>query len=299
MEAQTSILKHATGERVPISTHSVTSADGTRIGYRSLGHGPGVVLVHGTMSSGQNHIQLAEALADAFTVIVPDRRGRGLSGPYRGNEQIQTEVEDLNAVLAETDAHHVFGVSSGAIILLQAALSLPVIRKAAIFEPPLFDDASAPTALLTQFDAEISQGRVADALVTAMKGAKMGPPAFSMLPRALLVPLTSRFLASRDGNSSDGYVPMRDLAPTMHYDFRLVAETSGTLDRFRAIQAETLLLGGSKSPAYLKAALGRLEMVLPEARRIEIQGVDHAASWNSDIGGKPERVAEELRRFFA
>jgi len=47
------------------TTGSVTSKDGTTIGYRQLGHGPGVVLLHGMMSSGQNHMQLAEALADA------------------------------------------------------------------------------------------------------------------------------------------------------------------------------------------------------------------------------------------
>jgi pimeloyl-ACP methyl ester carboxylesterase len=299
MEAQASVAKVAPLGTVPISMHSITSADGTRIGYRSLGHGPGVVLVHGTMSSGENHIQLAEALADAFTVIVPDRRGRGLSGPYRGVEGIQSEVDDLDAVLAETDAHYAFGVSSGAIILLQAALSLPAIRKVAIFEPPLFDDDAAPTAILARFDAEIARGRVAEALVTAMKGARMGPPIFGLLPRWLLVRLTSRFMASQDAHASGSYVPMRALAPTMHYDFRLVAELSGKLESLRAIETETLLLGGSKSPAYLKAALDRLETVLPEARRVELQGVGHAASWNSDIGGKPEPVAEELRRFFA
>jgi pimeloyl-ACP methyl ester carboxylesterase len=300
MEAQARTGTHSTvAGRTLISTNSVTSADGTTIGYRRVGQGPGVVLVHGTMSSGQNHTQLAEALADVFTVIVPDRRGRGLSGPYRGDERIQSEVEDLGAVLAATGAHRVFGVSSGAIILLQAALTLPAIQKAAVFEPPLFDDAALPAALSTRFDAEIAQGRLAEALVTAMKGAQMGPAAFGILPRWLLVRLTGRFMKSQDGHTSGDYVPMRALAPTMRYDFRLVAEMSGKFESFRAIQAETLLLGGSKSPAYLKAALGRLATVLPEARRVELPGVDHAASWNSDVGGKPERVAEELRRFFA
>jgi pimeloyl-ACP methyl ester carboxylesterase len=300
MEAQASTGTHSTVTgRMLISTDSVMSADGTTIGYRRLGHGPGVVLVHGTMSSGQNHIQLAEALADIFTVIVPDRRGRGLSGPYRGDEGIQSEVEDLAAVLAATGAHAVFGVSSGAIILLHAALTLPAIQKAAFFEPPLFDDATTPTALSTRFDAEIADGRLADALVTAMKGAEMGPAMFGVLPRWLLVRLTTRFMASQDGESSGDYVSMRALAPTMRFDFRLVAETSGMFESFRAIQAETLLLGGSKSPAYLKAALGRLETVLPETRRVELPGLGHAASWNSDIGGQPERVADELRRFFA
>jgi pimeloyl-ACP methyl ester carboxylesterase len=281
------------------TTGSVTSRDGTTIGYRRLGQGPGVVLVHGTASSGYNHLQLAEGLADAFTVIVPDRRGRGLSGRYGEHDGIQQEVENLDALLAETGANNVFGVSSGGIICLQAALALPAIHKAAIYEPPFFRDDSVPQALLKRFDAEMAQGRVAAALITAMKGAQMGPPIFNALPRRLAERITSAFMASEVRKVTGGYVSMRALAPTMHYDFQLVAEMSGTLGTFRAIQAEVLLLGGSKSPTYLKAALADLEKILPEVRRIELPGLDHAASWNQDRGGRPEPVAQQLRRFFS
>jgi hypothetical protein len=83
----------------------VVSADGTTIGYRQLGGGPGIVVLHGSMSSGYYHLQLAEALADAFTVYLPDRRGRGLSGPYRRSDGIEQEAGDLDAVLAATAGH--------------------------------------------------------------------------------------------------------------------------------------------------------------------------------------------------
>ena len=73
-----------TGEARPYTTGSVTSADGTRVGYRRFGRGPGVVLVHGGMQAAQNFSALAVELSDAFTVVVPDRRGRGLSG-FRGS----------------------------------------------------------------------------------------------------------------------------------------------------------------------------------------------------------------------
>jgi pimeloyl-ACP methyl ester carboxylesterase len=63
------------------SSGSVTSADGTRIGYRQVGRGPGLVLVHGGGQAAQNLMQLAWSLSDEFTVCVPDRRGRGSSGP--------------------------------------------------------------------------------------------------------------------------------------------------------------------------------------------------------------------------
>jgi hypothetical protein len=106
-------------------------------------------------------------------------------------------------------------------------------------------------------------------------------------------------LSREDKDGSGGYVPVRALAPTLHDDFQLVAASSGTLERFAALQADVLLLSGSKSPTYLKAALDDLEAVLPQRSRVELPGLDHAASWNSDRGGHPEPVAQALRRFFA
>src|SRR5215467_5058815 len=124
----------------------VTSPDGTTIGYRQLGHGPGVVLLHGAMESAQSHMQLAIALANTFTVYVPDRRGRGLSGPFGSTYGMQKEVEDLDALLTESGARDVFGVSAGGLICLEAALTLPAIRKAALYEPALVVNGSISTA---------------------------------------------------------------------------------------------------------------------------------------------------------
>ena len=43
----------------------------------------------------------------------------------------------MEALLTATGSRNVFGLSSGAIISLQAALTLPAIRKVALYEPPL------------------------------------------------------------------------------------------------------------------------------------------------------------------
>ncbi len=64
-----------------IKTDSVVSVDGTMIGYRMIGSGPGLVIVHGGMRASQHYLPLAEALAGTYTVYIPDRRGRGMSGP--------------------------------------------------------------------------------------------------------------------------------------------------------------------------------------------------------------------------
>jgi len=126
----------------------------------------------------------------------------------------------------------------------------------------------------------------------------MGPAIFNAIPRRLLEPLVGMAMRSEEKKPAGGYVPLRAMAPNLHFDFQLVVETTEQLDSFKSVEAEVLLLGGSRSPAYLKAALDLLESVLPHVRRCELQGVGHAASWNADRGGKPQPVAHALRRFF-
>ena len=304
MKPKTSVNNQSTATvREPYTTGSVTSQDGTTIGYRQYGHGPGVVLVQGAMGSAQNFMQLAGRLSDTFTVYVPDRRGRGLSDlPYSKDYRIQKDVEDVDALLAKTGAHSVFGLSSGALISLQAALTLPAIHKVAIFEPPLFIN-NAPTAVLPRLEKEIAQGKVAAALITGMKAAQMGPPIFNVIPSFLLELLMKMVMTQEEKKGSGEYLPMRVLAPTLQYDFQVVVEMSGRLQSFRDLNAEVLLLGGSKSPAYLKVALDALEKVLPHVTRLEFPGLNHGAAWNYDRqrnpGGQPEPVAQALRRFFA
>src|SRR5215218_9166043 len=128
MQTNNEVEPRATGARGKFLTASVTSKDGTTIGYYRIGTGPGLVILHGSMQSALSHKLLAEALADYYTVYLVDRRGRPLSGTFGPDYSSRKEVEDLDAVLAATGAHYVFGVSSGALITLQAALSLPAIQ---------------------------------------------------------------------------------------------------------------------------------------------------------------------------
>lgn len=281
------------------TTSSVTSKDGTTIGYRQLGRGPGLILLHGSMESAQSHMQLAEALADSFTVYLPDRRGRGLSGPYSKDHSIRKDVEDMDALLTKTGAHTVFGVSSGALIWLQAALTLPAIHKAALFEPALVVNDSISTNFIMRLDRELGDGKIDAAMVTAMLGAQMGPPIFQRLPRWLLKKLTNMMMVSEDKNAKSGDITMRMLAPTVRYDFLIVDEMKAALESFESIRADVLLLGGSKSPAYLRTALGALEKILPHAKRVEFAGLDHSATGNRDQRGAPEQVAQVMCQFLS
>lgn len=290
-------------QRKPLTTGSVISADGTTIGYHQLGHGPALIMLHGANTSGLDFTQLAEPLADLFTVYLPDRRGRGLSGPFSKNYSIQEEVADLTALVNKTGAQLLYGVSAGGMICLLASLSLPGIQKLALYEPALLMDGTAHTAWLPRFDQEMAEGKVAAALVTSMKGLELGGPVMNAMPNWLLEALTNATMKGEDKKAGPDDITMRKLAPTLHYDGLLLAEMSGQLERFRAINAEVLLLGGSKGLPFLKPSLAALEKTLPHvAGRIEFPGLEHGGSNNpsqTNRGSKPELVAQELRQFFA
>ncbi len=282
-----------------ITTSSVRSHDGTTIGYRSIGigRGPGLLVLHGAMESSNSHIELARALADVVTVHLPDRRGRGLSGPYRPDDGLLQEVQDVQALLAATGTQQIFGVSSGGIIALQAALSTPGLRRIAVFDPVLGVGGSISTALLPRLDRELADGNIPAALVTGMKAAELGPSFFRFVPRTVLERLTLWAMAAEEKKAIAGAPTMRTLAPNLHYDFEVVSAADGRVEDFAAITAEVLLLGGGRSPAYLRTALVALARVLPRAERTEFQKLGHSATGNRDQRGRPDLVARRLREF--
>jgi pimeloyl-ACP methyl ester carboxylesterase len=286
-----------------MTTGSVTSKDGTRIGFLRVGQGPAVVLLHGSNESARSHIHLALALADAFTLYLPDRRGRGLSGPHRPDYGIRTEVEDLQAVLTGSGAEKVFGVSIGALIALEAARTQPAIRQIAAYEPALLMDATRYTGWVRRFDREMAQGKVAAAEITSMYGLDLAPPVFKLMGRRLAEALTDKALHSDDAKATGDTVTMRQLAPTLRYEGLLLAETAGTIGTFAEVSADVLLLGGTmKRPAFIRPAFDALARTLPHNRRVRFPGLDHGGS--SDVGptnrhGRPEAVAPAIRSFFA
>jgi pimeloyl-ACP methyl ester carboxylesterase len=283
-------------KKLPLAARgSVTSADGTVIGYRWLGRGPGVVLVHGNLMASQNFTKLGAALADRFTVYIPDRRGRGMSGPFGPGHTVHKEVEDLQALLRHTDAKNVFGLSSGAVISLEAARHLSEIHKLALYEPPLSFHDSRSTDWVPRYERENADGDLASAFVTIAKGT-MGSALIDAIPRFLLVPLARLALAADAKKTmKNGEVAMRGLVPTAHYDAAIIIQLADSLESFRAVSAKVLLLRGARSPRYLHTAFDRLAATLPDARCVELPSVGHLAA---DNGGKPLLVADELRRFF-
>jgi pimeloyl-ACP methyl ester carboxylesterase len=273
----------------------VESRDGTRIGYHTVGHGPGLVLVQGAMGTAQNFVQLAGALASDFRIHVPDRRGRGLSAlPFTEAHSIQRDVDDIASLLRETGARFVFGLSSGAIITLAALTALPEIQRAVLYEPPLYPG-PAPAEAIARFNEEIERGQLDAAMVTMMGVVGLGPGVLAVTPRPLLR-LASKAVLALDRRRVRGpYAPLHELLPAMRFDFRAVQQMAGQLGALASVTTDVLLLGGSKSPRYLRDALVALEQALPRRRRLELAGLDHSAPWNLDRGGRPEVVAKAIR----
>jgi pimeloyl-ACP methyl ester carboxylesterase len=276
----------------------VISHDGTRIGYRQIGHGPGVILVQGAMGTAQNFDELARGMAGDFTVYVPDRRGRGMTPKeYGPDHSVKTEVQDLESLQIRTGASRMFGLSSGGIIALEFARAVSGISKVAVYEPP-FQLEGIPAADIARFHRQVAEGKLAAALVTALTIVKLAPRQVGLIPRPLRVLLAQRALAADRDMAGRGYARLRDLVPAMRFDFNIVSQRGDQIASYDAVSAEVLLLGGTRSAPYLLKVLDVLEKILQNVRRIDLDGKDHSAPWNQDRGGSPQSVAQALQAFF-
>jgi pimeloyl-ACP methyl ester carboxylesterase len=279
------------------TTDFVTSKDGTKIGYRQIGKGEGLILVHGGMMYSQNFMKLAELLADKFTIYIPDRRGRGLSGPPGDNYSLIAESLDLQALIKKTETQNVFGLSSGAIIVLQTSIIEPSIQKIALYEPPIPVNGTNPAKWLGDYEQAMAERNFGKAMISIVRGTG-DTSLMGRLPNFLTIPFMN-FAVKADAKdketNSKNEVPLETLISNMRYDAKAVIESEGIIDRSKNITANVLLLGGQRSQLYLKTALDVLSSTFPNAKRVEFHGQGHLAADNS---GKPEVVAKELQSFF-
>ena len=269
------------------TTGQVLSADGARIGYRQIGIGPGLVVLHGGMRASQHYVRLAEALADSYTVILPDRRGRGMSGPPGAGYCVEKEMDDLRALLDKTGAGQLFGHSAGGFFALEAALRLPV-QKLILYEPAVSIHGSLRFDWLPGYEQALARGDPAAAFIRMFKGLQLHWS--SRLPGWLFTPFARQMMRTEDGRE------MATLLPTGVWEvkeFQRLEQAGQTYERYAKISAETLLLYGSKSPAYLRLAARTLAQTIPNAQGIELPGLDH----NAPDQNAPQTVADEMRRF--
>jgi pimeloyl-ACP methyl ester carboxylesterase len=256
---------------------SVSSVDGTTIGYESSGAGPAVVLVDGAMChrAGGPMRPLAAALAAEFTVYVYDRRGRGDSGdtlPYA----VRREVEDLRAVIdAAGGSAMAYGISSGGALVLTAAASGAPITRLAIYEPP-FVAADHPGLASGRYRRELDaalaagdRGRAVELFMTmvgvpeqAIAGARTGP----------------------------GWPAMEAIAPTLAYDDTVLGDARVPARQAAGVTVPALLLAGGASPQPLRDAARATAEALPDG------GYEVLAGQTHDV--EPAALAPVLAAFF-
>ncbi len=247
---------------------TATSKDGTTIAYDQTGHGPPLVLVDGALNSRAFGLNgpLAKILADQFTVVTYDRRGRGDSGdtqPYAA----QREIEDLEAVIdAAGGPACVYGISSGAGLALEAACAVPAkVAKLALYEPPFVVDDTRPPV---PADAV---GQVTDLLARGRRGAavKLFLRVDAQVP-ALFVALMPLMPA---------WSKLKAVAHTLPYDLTIMdgGQQGRPLPpgRWASLTAPTLVMAGGKSPAWLQNAARALAEALPGASQQTLSGQTH------------------------
>ena len=269
------------------------SKDGTKIGYRIFGKGgAGIILVHGGLMYSQNFTVLAESLSSDFTVYLPDRRGRGLT-PDNKNHSLITESEDIQAIIDKTNAENIFGLSSGAIVAVKAALETAKLKKIALYEPPLANHWSTTDKWYQNYELALHQNNYGKAFVLILKGLKE-KSWMTLLPEFIVVQILN--LGLKNQKVASGEMTLQELIRLFRNDFSIAIASKGLIEKCNGLKnRDILLLEGEKSYSWLKEITKTLLKILPEAKHQELPKCAHNAADNSE---KPLIVAEALREFF-
>ena len=274
----TAISNAAAQELPQFVAGEVRSADGTAIGFRTIGAGPPLVIVHGALGTGDSWLPVAAMLSSDFTVFVMTRRGRGISGDAApAGYSLQKEAEDIIAVLEVAgDGAYLLGHSYGALAALEVARQAE-IDKLVLYEPLLSVDAPyVPPGFTMYYDGLIAEGRLEDALTASL--------------RELIAMSDEEITGLRAATPLwEGLV---QLAPTFTREIAAIAELPLGAERYSVVTAQTLLLVGAQTPDLLSAGNRALQSVIPTSQIVLLENQAHGAQLLA-----PELVATEVRSF--
>ncbi|MCW2143676.1 alpha/beta fold hydrolase [Actinoplanes cyaneus] len=260
---------------------TVTSDDGTTITFLEYGTGPGLVIVPGNNRRAHHYATLAGLLAGSYRVTVIDRRGRGRSGPQGADYSVDREAEDVQAVLAARGATFLFGHSYGGLIALHAALLKPPAALA-VFDPGVSIDGSFPSGWLPRFTALLDRGRHHAAMALFLRESRLSP--LGDAPRPVFWALAFLLLHGSDGPDT------KAMMATTPREVGEVVRLDSDGSRYAAVTCPALLLGGGRTPSYLRDVLPRLAQLMPGSWCEIIDGLDHNAP---DLNA-PEEIAGRL-----
>lgn len=239
---------------------TVESADGVSIGYRKLGSGSPILLVHGSISTGEQWLAVAEQLANKHTVYIMDRRGRGHSADAE-DYSLSTEADDIKAMLGVAgDGAALLGHSYGAICTLEAVRTGASVSSLVLYEPPLPVDAPTAGAALGDYAAAVGAGDGDRAMRVAAKNFLR------------ITPEETEGLAA-----SPLWPGMVELAPTWTRELAEIDKTDVLIEQYGKLTVPTLLLVGEASPAHLVGASRHLQKRLANVTEKVFPGQNHFA----------------------
>jgi pimeloyl-ACP methyl ester carboxylesterase len=263
---------------VPVlETAEVTSGDGTVIRYRTLGDGPPLIIVHGTLTTSDDYVPVAVRLASTHQVVLVDRRGYRSSEIGPAPATIGQDAADLRQLIGIVGSPcAVFAHSAGALAALVAAREDPTaISALVLYEPPLLFTGPARQPLLDRFRELRDAGDDSGALVAFTS-------AMSAVPEEVIAlwiggpTLTPRLAGLAAGVG-------RDLEAMVGFD----PSVTPWIDLAVPL---TLIVGGQSPEDPLAASVRELGEVLPGTRTVVLAGQEAVAHVLA-----PDLLAEVIR----
>jgi pimeloyl-ACP methyl ester carboxylesterase len=141
----------------------LVAANGTELYCEVRGSGPAVLFISGATGDAGHFSQVADLLADEFTVITYDRRGNSRSPRPSGwtATSAEEQADDAAALLRALGLAPamVYGNSGGAIIATCLLLRHPdVVGGAILHEPPLLSVLADPDAVMATIQPIVEAG---------------------------------------------------------------------------------------------------------------------------------------------
>ena len=281
--------RNTMGSNDTLTTSTVSAADGTTISFRTVGHGPGLILLPGALLTAQDFDGLARALGDrGFTVHTLDRRGRGESGPQGPQYSAELECHDIATVQAKTGATFIVGHSFGGFLTLEAMSAGQQYRRAALYEPGVLLGGHGPVSLTwtRRCQRELDVGRPLAAFLTFIRG--VNPETTGRVPRPLLRLIILAAVRRRERHR---HYAVLGSAIAEHEEAARLGNQPG---RYIRITVPTLMMVGKDLG---KTAVGQvvteLAALVPAARMLTFAKLDHFGPQKA-----PEEVADAIRAFF-
>jgi magnesium chelatase accessory protein len=274
----------------PLRAHSrLLELDGLRWHVQMLGHGPAILLLHGTGASTHSWRGVAPLLAERYTVVALDLPGQGFTRLLtRRSLSLPAMARAIGALLRRLHVapQMVVGHSAGAAIALQLCL----------------EDLLAPRAVVSINGAIMPLGGWAGRTFSPLARLVVGLPGVPKIFAGIAAQraMVERLLQDTGSRLDEDGIALyaRLLRRREHVEGALGMMAAWDLDglaaRLPRLQARLLLLVGDRDRTIPPGDARRVRRLLPSARLVTLPGLGHLAHEED-----PRSVVALLREAFA